>query len=228
MSTNVTDFPSARPSPLINDIHPRVDPTLSKAANAHASPSIRATAIVYCEGNFGAIDGKTANGLVRHSEKYEILSVIDRAKAGLDAGEVLDDTPNGIPICKSLDEAIALADRVPDFLIFGMAPSTGMLSPAERLLMLEAMSRGMGLVNGLHEFLNDDPEFAAASALHEVTILDVRRPRDKKDLRMWSGGISDVTCPRIAILGNQSYKPDRHIACRHESIVFPLEWGPDD
>ena len=33
-----------------------------------------ATAIVYCEANFGAIDGKTANGLVRHSQKYKILS----------------------------------------------------------------------------------------------------------------------------------------------------------
>ena len=41
-----------------------------------------ATAVVYCEANFGAIDGKTANGLVRHSEKYEILSVIDSEKAG--------------------------------------------------------------------------------------------------------------------------------------------------
>ncbi|MFZ3268206.1 MAG: hypothetical protein WA285_06180, partial [Mycobacterium sp.] len=35
------------------------------------------TAIVYCEGVFGEQDGKTANGLVRHSQKYEILSVID-------------------------------------------------------------------------------------------------------------------------------------------------------
>ena len=67
--------------------------------------------------------------------------------------------------------------------------------------MLGAMSRGMGLVNGLHEFLNDDPEFAAASALHQTTILDVRRPRNKKDLRMFSGRISTVTCPRIAVLG---------------------------
>ena len=45
-----------------------------------------ATATVYCEGNFGAIDGKTANGLVRHSERYEILSIIDSQKAGLDVG----------------------------------------------------------------------------------------------------------------------------------------------
>jgi uncharacterized NAD-dependent epimerase/dehydratase family protein len=34
-----------------------------------------------------------------------------------------------------------------------------------------------------------------------VTILDVRRPREKKNLRMFSGHISTVTCPRIAVLG---------------------------
>ena len=39
------------------------------------------TAIVYCEGNFGKIDGKTANGLVRHSQAYRILSVIDSTSA---------------------------------------------------------------------------------------------------------------------------------------------------
>ena len=38
---------------------------------------VGSTAVVYCEGQFGEQDGKTGNGLVRHSEKYEILSVID-------------------------------------------------------------------------------------------------------------------------------------------------------
>jgi uncharacterized NAD-dependent epimerase/dehydratase family protein len=165
------------------------------------SPSVRASAVVYCEANFGAIDGKTANGLVRHSEKYEILSVIDSEQSGLDAGEVLGDKPNSIPICSDLAAAIALAGRVPDSLIFGVAPSSGMLSPTERRVMLDAIGRGMNIVNGLHEFLNDDPEFAAAAAANGVTILDVRRPRDKKDLRMFSGRIADVTCPRIAVLG---------------------------
>ncbi|MCW9040233.1 MAG: NAD-dependent epimerase/dehydratase family protein, partial [Rhodospirillales bacterium] len=32
-------------------------------------------------------------------------------------------------------------------------------------------------------------------------ILDVRKPRTKKDLRMFSGRIAEVTCPRIAVLG---------------------------
>jgi uncharacterized NAD-dependent epimerase/dehydratase family protein len=34
-----------------------------------------------------------------------------------------------------------------------------------------------------------------------VSILDVRRPRAKKDLRMFNGSIATVTCPRIAVLG---------------------------
>jgi len=159
------------------------------------------TAVVYCEGNFGAADGKTANGLVRHSEKYKILSVIDSKKAGRDSGDVLGDEPNGIPIVASLADAIACAKRVPDFFIFGMAPASGMLSPVERRLVLEAIARGTHIVNGLHEFLNDDPEFASAAAAHNVTILDVRRPRDKKNLRMFTGHISTVASVRIAVLG---------------------------
>ena len=160
-----------------------------------------ATAVVYCEANFGAIDGKTANGLVRHSEKYEIVSVIDSEQAGLDAGMVLDDEPNAIPICRDLTEALACARSVPDYFIIGVAPASGMLSSHERGLVLEAIDLGMNVVNGLHEFLTDDPVFAAASAASNVQILDVRKPRPKKDLRMFSGRIADVSCPRIAVLG---------------------------
>jgi len=159
------------------------------------------TAIVYCEANFGALDGKTANGLIRRSEKYEILSVIDSEKAGLDTGMVLDEKPNSIPICRDLADSLAQAGSVPDAFIFGMAPSSGMLSKHERALVLEAMSHGMNIVNGLHEFLNDDPVFAAACVANKVTINDVRKPRDKKNLRLFSGRISEVTCPRIAVLG---------------------------
>lgn len=207
LSTHVTVTPYPKHNSVtVTDsgtrhVAPAISPTRLKGTHSLSPRKNRETAVVYCEGNFGKIDGKTANGLVRHSEKYKILSVVDSENAGSDAGEVLDNAANGIPVCASLDEAIDLAGRVPDFLIFGMAPLTGMLSADERRLMLEAMSRGMSLVNGLHEFLNDDPEFAAASLRNGVTILDVRRPRDKKDLRMWSGRIAEVDCPRIAILG---------------------------
>lgn len=159
------------------------------------------TAIIYCEGNFGEIDGKTANGLVRHSEKYKILSIIDSEKAGQDAGQILDNESNGIPIFRNLGTALAQASRIPDYFIFGIAPASGVLSLLERRLLLRAIEYGMNIVNGLHEFLNDDPEFAAASAKSNIVIRDVRKPRDKKDLRVFSGRIAEVTCPRIALLG---------------------------
>jgi len=79
-----------------------------------------------------------------------------------------------------------------------------MLSLAERSLLLDAMGRGMSIVNGLHEFLNDDPEFTAAAEAYNVTIHDVRRPHEKKNLRVFSGRISQVTCPRIAVLGTDA------------------------
>ncbi len=169
--------------------------------NIDGQPPRAATAVVYCEANFGASDGKTANGLVRHSDRYEILAVIDSEKVGLDAGAVLDGRPNDTPICRDLVSALEHVGGVPDYFIFGMAPSSGLLSPHERRVVLEAMGLGINVVNGLHEFLNDDPEFAAASVENCVEILDVRKPRAKKDLRMFSGRISEVTCPRIAVLG---------------------------
>ena len=161
-----------------------VTPLTTESEASHSKPDELQpeTAIVYCEGNFGEIDGKTANGLARHSEKYKILSIIDSAKEGQDAGEVLEGKKSGIPIYRDLGTALAHAGRAPNHLIFGIAPTSGMLSPAERQLLLRAIGYGINIVNGLHEFLNDDPEFKAACAKSGVIIRDVRKHRAKKDL----------------------------------------------
>jgi uncharacterized NAD-dependent epimerase/dehydratase family protein len=160
-----------------------------------------ATAVVYCEANFGRIDGKTANGLVRSSEKYRIVAVIDSTSAGLDAGAVLDDKPNGIPVFRDLAATLGTLDRKPDYFIYGMAPATGVLSTCERNILLMAIHSGINIVNGLHEFLNDDPDFLGAARAANVEILDVRKPRPKNELRLFSGRIADITCPRVAVLG---------------------------
>lgn len=173
-------------------------------AGLHAAEAVLpvgSTAVVYCEGQFGEQDGKTANGLVRHSEKYDILSVIDSTHAGADAGMFLDGAANGIPILANLAQSVVHADRVPDYLICGVAPADGLLSAAQRVVLLDGIARGMHIINGLHEFLNDDAEFAAAALLAGVTITDVRRPRSMHELHLFSGRIFDVTCPRIAVLG---------------------------
>jgi uncharacterized NAD-dependent epimerase/dehydratase family protein len=113
--------------------------------------------------------------------------VIDSTKAGCDAGEVLDGVRNGIPIVADL--AAALQVEHPECFVVGVAPTSGLLSPTERAVILQAIAEGLDVVNGLHEFLNDDIEFAAAALQHGVQISDVRRPRAKTDLHMFSGRI---------------------------------------
>lgn len=187
--------------PMLSSSSPFSLPSIDLAPAPRLPLPTGSTAVVYCEAQFGEQDGKTANGLVRHSEKYEILSVIDSVAAGADAGDFLDRTPNGIPVLASLTESIAHAGRVPDYLICGVAPADGLLSDAQRVVLLDGIARGMHIINGLHEFLNDDAEFVAAALIAGVTITDVRRPKDTRDLHLFSGRIFEVTCPVIAILG---------------------------
>ncbi|RFP88500.1 DUF1611 domain-containing protein [Rhodobacteraceae bacterium 63075] len=167
-----------------------------------APPGVAApTAVVYCEGNFGQIDGKTANGLVRHSQAYRILSVIDSTCDGRDSGQLLDNVRNGIPVVEDLEAAVVRETIIPETFIYGMAPSTGTLSPADREVVLDAIALGMNIVSGLHEYLGDDPEISAAAEAAKVTIRDIRRPRASKDMRLFDGSVSKVKAIRIAVMG---------------------------
>jgi uncharacterized NAD-dependent epimerase/dehydratase family protein len=159
------------------------------------------TALVYCENQFGLMDGKTATGLVRHSETYNIVGVIDSFLAGEDAGEQLDNKKNNIPIFANLQSALDNLLDIPDCYIYGKAPLDATISIEERALILEAMTKGMDIVNGLHEFFSEDYEFSEMAANCGVEIQDVRKPPQLKDLHVFTGQIAKVNVPVIAILG---------------------------
>lgn len=162
---------------------------------------IKETAIVYCENQFGLVDGKTASGLVRHSELYTIVGIIDSSLAGKDAGEELGEERNGIPIFFNLNEALNKLSSIPDCYIYGKAPLKACISSVERSLVLEAMEKGMDIINGLHQFFTDDKEFVNMASRSEVTIKDIRKPPLLKDLHVFTGQISRVNIPVIAVLG---------------------------
>jgi uncharacterized NAD-dependent epimerase/dehydratase family protein len=159
------------------------------------------TALVYCENQFGLMDGKTAAGLVRHSETYTIVGVIDSSLAGKDAGEELDGKRNFIPIFANLNEALDRLPEVPSYYIYGKAPLEACISIEERLLILEAMQKGMDIINGLHEFFSEDREFIQVAEQCGIQIKDIRKPPNLKDLHVFTGQIFKVNVPVIAILG---------------------------
>lgn len=160
-----------------------------------------APAIVLANQCYRSPNGKVAHGLVRGSDRFRVLAVVDPVSAGHDAGEVLDGVHRNIPILPSLSAALASCAEPPVYCIVGIATHGGRFTPELRRLLLEAAAVGLSLVNGLHDCASDDPEIAAAAQRHGAHIIDLRQPKPKHQLHFWTGAIAEVRAPRIAVLG---------------------------
>lgn len=176
-------------------------------------------AIIYCEHQFGSMDGKTANGLVREPGNYVITAVIDSTKSGQDAGEHLDNRKNGIPICGTLAEAISCSDQRPEDFILGIAPADAFLKESERQVIIEAMKAGMNIINPLQEFLTDDKEMVTIAGRYGVYIRDIRKPKPKKEWKLFSGKILDLATPVITVLGTDGACGKRTTAVEVEKAL---------
>ena len=164
-------------------------------------------AIVYAEGAFQTPNGKTAHGLIRRTERYHVLSVVDSTCAGEDAGQLLDGKPKGIPIYRSVAGAVAAADRdgrPATHLVVGLAPDGGRLEPAHRKELLAALDSGLNIDSGLHDFLSEDPDFMAAASRNNLQVRDVRKTPPRSELHFFNGKIEEVDSLKLALLGTDS------------------------
>ena len=141
---------------------------------------------VLAEGSLEYQRAKTAIGVVRYGED-KVVAVIDSTHAGQDLATALGDASGlgrGIPVVASVAQT---REYSPDTLLIGIAPRGGQLPPEWRPELLAAIRAGMGIVSGLHVFLGDDPELAAAAKAHNVSIWDVRRPSEELAYRIAQG-----------------------------------------
>lgn len=164
-------------------------------------------AIVYCQGAFNTTNGKTAHGLVRFTERYTVVAVVDAKYSGQDAGMVLDGKNFNIPIVSSVTEAIDVGKtkNMPiDHLVIGLAPDGGKLPTSAIAEIKVAIQNGMNIDSGLHDFLSDNSEIAKLSTEHNVTIRDIRKPPTRDKLHFFCGKIEQVNSLKIAVLGTDS------------------------
>jgi uncharacterized NAD-dependent epimerase/dehydratase family protein len=168
--------------------------------------TIDGKALVYCDGAFNTPNGKTAHGLVRFTERYEIVGVIDNKYAGKDAGMVLDGENYGIPVFNDLTDALAqlVNDNQPKSLVIGLAPDGGRLPEEARLTIQQALELGMNVDSGLHDFIYKDPNLMAIATKNNCRVRDVRRTPDRDELHFFSGKIEEVDCLKVALLGTDS------------------------
>ncbi len=170
-------------------------------------PGFEGNAIVYCQGAFATTNGKTAHGLVRRSQRYRVMSVIDTTHAGKDAGEVLDGRASSIPVVADLETAYrkSLEEGNPaTHLVVGLATDGGRLSEEAKADLARALDLGLNIDAGLHDFLTEDPFLVALAAEKGVVLRDIRKPPPRSELHFFDGNISEVGALKIALLGTDS------------------------
>ena len=129
--------------------------------------------VILTEGKTDPRAAKTATSVIRYRAD-EVVAILDSTQTGQTSHSLLA-VGGDIPVVASLDETPAA-----DTLLIGISPPGGKLPEAWRRLILDAMSRGMSVVSGLHDFLSDDDELAAAARQFSVGLVDVRQNRQRE------------------------------------------------
>lgn len=164
---------------------------------------MKRTAIILTGGALTESSAKTAHGLIRAGDRFHILGVIDRLSAGRNAREIIGEREGHLPVYASLEEALLQHHKI-DYAIVGIVPQGGKLPPEAAAVVRSCLQKGVSVISGLHEFLSDIPEFDQLAEKNGATIMDIRKPLDRRFLHLWTGKIYDVKCPVIAVLGMES------------------------
>jgi uncharacterized NAD-dependent epimerase/dehydratase family protein len=137
------------------------------------------------EANLDSDYGKMGFGVMRFSQN-EVVCVIDSTNAGVNVNDVTE-LPFKFPVVASVEEAVNLGA---DVLVLGIAPSGGRVPEKWFAPLKMAISKGMSIINGLHDDLNalfgDDLQ-------GQQWIWDVRKP----------AFIPDIAQARAAELNNR-------------------------
>lgn len=158
-------------------------------------------ALVLTNGLYHTSDAKTAHGLVRRSDRFNIVGIIDDASHdGKDAGVCLDGIHRDIPIYGTLSKAL---ESVPDaaVLIIGVATVGGILPAPMLALIKTAIEHRLSIVNGLHDYLNERADLVALANQYQVSLTDIRQPKKRADLHFFTGDIFKLKTPIVAVIG---------------------------
>ncbi|GCC53579.1 DUF1611 domain-containing protein [Chryseotalea sanaruensis] len=161
----------------------------------------KANAIVITGGYLDTSNAKTAHGLIRGTDRFNIVGIIDHKHPGKDAGEILDKKPRNIPVFATIEDALKTSKESIKYCIIGVATKGGVIPETLHAMIKEALELNLSIVNGLHDYVSEHEELAVIAKQRGLEIIDVRKPKKFKDLHFWSGKIVEVKCPKIAVLG---------------------------
>ncbi|OKH98416.1 hypothetical protein A6A06_30040 [Streptomyces sp. CB02923] len=185
-------------------------------------PRLPLRAVLFADGVFARLEGKTAQGVLRHSTILDTVAVVDRTHPSATTASVVAGT--GVPVVASLEEALRFA---PEALVVAMTESDHM----------EAVDGGDGGMRHAPRPPGDLPAFwweqidtAVRNGLHVISCLhlqlrhtefadkltdgqrlvDVRRPYD--ELPKYSGRLRRSRAGLVHVAGSDCVVGKRTVA----------------
>ena len=126
---------------------------------------------ILAEGLLARQTAKTAIGVIRYAP-YPVVAVIDSTRAGTDTAAAIG-VGRGIPVVATVREAV---DRGAGVVLIGTAAPGGRIPDAFRPMLADALRQGLGVWNGLHERVLDDPALRDAATQGAGQVRELREP----------------------------------------------------
>jgi uncharacterized NAD-dependent epimerase/dehydratase family protein len=136
---------------------------------SNSAPIYRRLALL-TQGGLDIFRNKTAMGMLRF-RPVDVVCVIDPKHAGQDL-KLLTGVGEGIPIVATVVEAIRLGMQ---WLVIGVATPGGFLPDALKPQVYEAIRNRIGVISGLHESVNGDPNLVSLAARYAVELVNLRK-----------------------------------------------------
>lgn len=127
--------------------------------------------VILAEGCYGEQNTKIVSALVRYGT-WPLVAAIDSTRTGRTSDQILG-YGESFPVVASLEEAMKYN---PAALVIGIAVQGGELPHAWKLVIAEAIDKGLHVINGLHYFLSEDNELVEKARHKNVILWDVRKP----------------------------------------------------
>jgi uncharacterized NAD-dependent epimerase/dehydratase family protein len=121
--------------------------------------------------------------IIRYGDD-KVVAAVDRSKVPSDASEYIGPVGQGIPVVRSIGEALRFE---PEMCVFGWAPVGGGLPEHDKHDIITALRAGVDVVSGLHDFLKDDPDIWLAAQDGDASIIDLRRPPEERHILTGEG-----------------------------------------
>ena len=148
----------------------------------------------------GALDiyrNKTAMGLLRFRPE-DVVCVIDSKYAGADLCQLCGIDAK-IPVVGDIHAAIRLGV---EWLVIGVNTPGGFLPNSLRPQVYEAIRNRVGVISGLHESVNGDPNLVALSARYAVELVNLRATPD--DRLVSTGKARETKAHRLLVVGTDA------------------------